>query len=67
MKMETIEILCCPVCRGDLGLIATETVETEEGSTDVVTGILRCSACGIDFPIADGIPNLLVPEKKAEQ
>lgn len=66
MKTETIEILCCPVCRGDLELIATETEETEEGKTDVITGILRCGACGIDYPVAEGIPNLLVPEKKPE-
>lgn len=66
MKTETIEILCCPVCRGDLELIATETAETEEGTTDVVAGILRCGACGIDYPITEGIPNLLVPEKKPE-
>ncbi|KAF1078679.1 methytransferase partner Trm112 [Methanogenium sp. MK-MG] len=67
MKTETIEILCCPVCRGDLELTATETVETESGATDVVVGILRCGACGIDYPIADGIPNLLPPENKPDQ
>jgi len=67
LKTETIEILCCPVCRGDLELIATETVETEGGATDVITGILRCGACGVDYPIAEGIPNLLPQEKKPVQ
>lgn len=66
MKTDTIEILCCPVCKGDLELITTEMAETKEGKTDVLTGILRCNACSIDYPITEGIPNLLVPEKKSE-
>jgi uncharacterized protein YbaR (Trm112 family) len=67
MKTETIEILCCPVCRGDLELIATKTVETEEGAADVISGILRCVACGVNYPITEGIPNLLPQEKKPDK
>jgi uncharacterized protein YbaR (Trm112 family) len=67
MRTETIEILCCPVCRGDLELKAFETVETEKGSTDVISGVLWCSACGINYPISEGIPNLLPQEKKTGQ
>ena len=67
MMMETIEILCCPVCRGDLVLTAFKTVETEGKTTDVITGVLRCDACGINYPIAEGIPNLLPQEKKTDQ
>ncbi|NLO78199.1 MAG: Trm112 family protein [Methanomicrobiales archaeon] len=67
MKTETIEILCCPVCRGDLELTAFETVETEGKSADVIKGVLRCNACGINYPISDGIPNLLPQDKKGDQ
>ena len=58
-----MEILCCPVCKGDLEL----TVETRADDGDIVTGALRCGKCAFDYPIEEGIPNLLPPElqKKA--
>lgn len=40
--------LCCPSCRGDLSASA----ET-----------LRCGRCAADYPVRDGIPYLLPPEK----
>ncbi|MHC1626485.1 MAG: methytransferase partner Trm112 [Methanoculleaceae archaeon] len=54
MKKSLMEILCCPVCKGELEL---RVVEEDDG--DIVTGSLRCSACGVDYPITDGIPDLL--------
>ena len=59
MKPELMEILCCPVCRGTLTLSATKRtgVEIEEGQ-------LRCAACKVDYPIEDGIPNLLPPDER---
>ncbi|HOT94058.1 MAG TPA: methytransferase partner Trm112 [Methanoregulaceae archaeon] len=56
MKKSMMEILCCPVCKGDLTLEVTE-----EDDHEVLEGHLRCSACSIDYPIEDGIPNLLPP------
>ncbi len=52
-----MQILACPVCKGDLQLKA----EKEEGE-EVVTGSLYCSACNYSYPIVDTIPNLLPPE-----
>jgi len=49
-----MEILCCPVCKGELTLSVTEEREEE-----VLEGSLRCTACGVDYPISEGIPNLL--------
>ncbi|MCI4357981.1 MAG: methytransferase partner Trm112 [Thermoplasmata archaeon] len=59
MKPELMEILCCPVCRGTLTLSVQRRVgeEIEQGS-------LRCDACREDYPIEDGIPNLLPPNER---
>ena len=40
-----LEILCCPACKGDL-----KAVET---------GLL-CQSCGLEYPIEDNIPVMLV-------
>lgn len=60
MKADLMEILRCPVCRGELTLTKgrTEGVEIMEGN-------LACPKCRIDYPIADGIPDLLPPEDRA--
>ncbi|MFP3898842.1 MAG: methytransferase partner Trm112 [Dehalococcoidia bacterium] len=60
MKKELMEILACPVCKGDLEL----RVDKEEGE-EVVTGSLYCSRCDYSYPIVDTIPNLLPPEQQA--
>ena len=57
MRRSLQEILCCPVCRGDLELVATD----EDSGGEVLSGCLRCPACAHDYPIEDGIPNLLPP------
>jgi len=54
MKRSLLPILCCPVCKGDLVLVVTEEEEIE-----IITGILSCPACEVDYPIEDGIPDLL--------
>jgi uncharacterized protein YbaR (Trm112 family) len=59
MKKELIEILVCPVCKGELEL----TVE-EEDDREVVSGSLFCSKCDEHYPIVDTIPNLLPPDKR---
>jgi uncharacterized protein YbaR (Trm112 family) len=58
MKRDLTDILACPVCRGPLELV----VEVEENG-DVITGVLKCSHCKIDYPITEGIPNLTPPQK----
>ncbi len=52
-----MEILACPVCKGDLEL----KVEKEEDE-EVITGSLYCAPCDFSYPIEDTIPNLLPPE-----
>jgi uncharacterized protein YbaR (Trm112 family) len=54
MKRELMDILCCPVCKGDL-----ELAVKKEGKAEILEGALLCRACKADYPIEDGIPNLL--------
>ena len=56
MKRELMDILVCPLCKGELEL----TVEEE--NEEVVTGSLYCPQCQVNYPIVDSIPNLLPPE-----
>ncbi len=58
MRRSLQEIVCCPVCRGDLELVVT----AEDGDGEVLEGLFRCGVCTVDYPIEDGIPNLLPPE-----
>ena len=58
MKQSLMEIIVCPVCKGDLEL----TVESEKDG-EIITGTLHCGKCGVDYRIEEGIPNLLPPEK----
>ncbi|HJV91809.1 MAG TPA: Trm112 family protein [Holophagaceae bacterium] len=51
-----LEILCCPACKGDLDLRRDGDVERD----------LKCRACGLVYPIEDGIPVMLVDAAKRE-
>ena len=59
MKKELMDILACPVCKGELEL----NVE-EENETEVVRGSLYCRKCDERYPIVDTIPNLLPPDQR---
>lgn len=52
-----MEILCCPLDKGELQL----RVGREEGG-EIETGEIVCKTCGRHYPIEDGIPNLLPPD-----
>ena len=54
-----MDILACPICKGPLKL---DIVDEKDG--EVVTGSLNCAKCNYDYPITDGIPNLLPPDHK---
>ena len=58
MKKELMDILACPVCKGELEL----SVE-EENEKEVVSGTLYCAKCDVHYPIVDTIPNLLPSEQ----
>jgi uncharacterized protein YbaR (Trm112 family) len=57
MRHDLMEILVCPLCKGDL-----ELAVTGESDGEITEGSLRCAACGETFPIEDGIPNMLPPD-----
>ena len=61
MKKDLMDILACPVCKGDLELRSEE----EEGD-DVIVGSLECVACSESYRIEGSIPNLLPPELRRE-
>jgi len=62
MKKELMEILACPMCKGDLELSVEEEKEKEKEKGEIVTGSLYCRKCDLRYPIEEGIPNLLPPE-----
>ncbi|MBN2135198.1 MAG: Trm112 family protein [Acidobacteria bacterium] len=51
---ELLEILACPSCHGDLK-------EVNKGAG------LKCQACGLLYPVKDGIPILLIEQAKKEE
>jgi len=63
MRKDLMDILACPMCKGELEL----TIDQEEGD-EVIRGSLFCSKCSERYPIEEGIPNLLPPDlrKQAE-
>jgi uncharacterized protein YbaR (Trm112 family) len=62
MKKELMDILACPMCKGDLELSIAEEAEGGE----IEKGSLYCKNCDLRYPIEEGIPNLLPPELKVE-
>ncbi|KQC15957.1 MAG: methytransferase partner Trm112 [Methanothrix sp.] len=61
MKRDLMEILACPMCKGDLKLEVFE-----EKDEDILNGKLCCKSCGKCYPIEDGIPNMLPPDLREE-
>ena len=57
MKKQLMEILVCPVCKGELRL----TIK-EQNDQEIITGSLRCDRCSETYPIEDALPNLLPPD-----
>ena len=57
MRKDLMEILVCPVCKGQLTL----TVTKEDGD-EIIEGSLFCAKCDETYPINDTIPNLLPPD-----
>jgi len=61
VRLELLEILRCPVCRGEL----TMTADSRDGE-EIVAGSLACPKCSVNYPIEDGIPDLLPPDERDE-
>ncbi len=49
LSKELLDILACPKCKGHVSLM-------EDGPA------LVCAACGLKYPIRDGIPVMLIDE-----
>ena len=60
MKRKLMDILACPVCKGELTL----TITREDGE-EIVEGSLGCDSCGEAYPIEDTIPNMLPPSMRS--
>jgi SAM-dependent methyltransferase len=55
---EQLAWLCCPVDRS----YALEATATQMQGSELVSGQIRCSTCGAEYPIHDGIPHLVSGE-----
>ncbi|MCL4325919.1 MAG: Trm112 family protein [Candidatus Thermoplasmatota archaeon] len=58
MYRDLLKILCCSSCKGELKL----EIEKEEND-EIISGYLTCKNCGLKYPIEDGIPVMIIPQK----
>lgn len=63
MRKDLAAIVCCPVHKTRLDL----QVLQEDSRGDIVKGTLSCPTCPFDYPIEEGVPNLLPPEYHVAQ
>ncbi len=67
MKKDLLDILRCPKCKGELGVSIPGEVEDsstyEDLPEEIEEGELHCEKCGLNYPVEDGIPNMLPPEE----
>ncbi len=67
MKKDLLDILRCPECKGELKLTIAGREEQNSSDEDlpeeIERGTLHCEKCELDYPIEDGIPNMLPPEE----
>lgn len=61
MKESLLDILRCPLDKHELAL-EDATYDDDE----VIAGELVCTECGEQYPVDDGIPNLLPPDMREE-
>lgn len=59
MKESTIEIICCPLCKGELKL----QIETKNNE-NIVKGSMACNNCTNKYLIRDGIPRMYKPDNE---
>lgn len=56
MRRKLMDILVCPMCKGELELKVS--IERDD---EIIEGSLTCAACDETYPIEDTIPNMLPP------
>jgi uncharacterized protein YbaR (Trm112 family) len=57
VQEELLDFLVCPMCKSELQLSEEKVVDK-----DIISGLLSCKECNEQYPITEGIPNLLPPE-----
>ncbi|MDZ7747342.1 MAG: methytransferase partner Trm112 [Halobacteriales archaeon] len=62
MQESLLDIVCCPLDKSELEL---ETIRRGDDD-EVLEGRLVCTECREEYPIDDGIPNLLPPDMRDE-
>ena len=60
MQRDLVEILVCPVTKEPLDLVIDELDPEDEN--EILRGHLYSKSIDFQYPIEDGIPNLLPPE-----
>lgn len=60
MKQTLLDYLCCPLCRKQVTLYST--VEEQAADAIITEGQLRCTGCGQEFMVANGIPAMFAPQ-----
>jgi uncharacterized protein YbaR (Trm112 family) len=58
MKRSLMEILACPKDKYH----PLDLIVKKEERDDVIEGTITCPKCKTDYPIEDGIPNMLIPD-----
>ena len=58
MNKKLMDVIACPVCKGNLKLSVKEEDETE-----IIEGSLCCSQCNVNYAIVESIP-ILLPVKR---
>jgi SAM-dependent methyltransferase len=61
MKLSALDVLRCPGCRS-----ALQAAAEQENGGEVMTGTLRCVACGALFPISKGVPRFVASDSYAD-
>ena len=59
MRESLMDVICCPIDKATLEL----TIDGRDGD-EITAGTLHCDECGEEYPIEDGIPNLLPPDMR---
>ena len=62
MKESLMDVVCCPLDKADLALSGEDRDDDE-----ILAGTLTCTECGEQYPIEDGIPNRLPPDRRDEE
>lgn len=57
MRLESLPILCCPICRSALSPV------TDPPGQDMRKGTLCCTGCGKKYTVQEGIPFFILPEE----